>query len=73
MRPCQGRDRGFEPRRSRQSKETYRLDGSFIMETVGTQGVLDEPQPLHDAARSLPPEQIDGSFLLRDHRLSFRN
>ena len=24
MRPCQGRDRGFEPRRSRQSKETYR-------------------------------------------------
>ena len=23
MRPCQGRDRGFEPRRSRQSKETF--------------------------------------------------
>ena len=28
MRPCQGRDRGFEPRRSRQSKETF-VRGSF--------------------------------------------
>ena len=28
MRPCQGRDRGFEPRRSRQSKETFQR-GSF--------------------------------------------
>ena len=29
MRPCQGRDRGFEPRRSRQSKETFKR-GSFL-------------------------------------------
>ena len=31
MRPCQGRDRGFEPRRSRQSKETF-TRGSFLLE-----------------------------------------
>ena len=30
MRPCQGRDRGFEPRRSRQSKETFER-GSFLL------------------------------------------
>ena len=30
MRPCQGRDRGFEPRRSRQSKETFKR-GSFVL------------------------------------------
>ena len=30
MRPCQGRDRGFEPRRSRQSKETFTRGSFFI-------------------------------------------
>ena len=34
MRPCQGRDRGFEPRRSRQSKETF-ARGSFDLIEIG--------------------------------------
>ena len=33
MRPCQGRDRGFEPRRSRQSKETFKK-GLFLWQEL---------------------------------------
>ena len=66
MRPCQGRDRGFEPRRSRQSEETFRRGSFFIVEIpVSMAGIGFEPRPdrmLRDRSRQSEETFRRGSF-----------